>query len=108
MSNIEVSETEQYQNLATVTERHGRKCITLAIRTSLEGQALEVAIAEALNVATVIEFQISEIAKTQPWKIQQRHEQMQPRRQVITVNGKTIAKAVEAKRRAAGDTVIGE
>lgn len=108
MSNIEVNEVEQYRNMATVTERYGRKCITLVIRTDLSGKALEVAIAEALNAATVIEFQVSEIAKAQPWKVQVKWEAMQPRRQVITVNGQAIAKAVETKRRAAGDAVIGE
>jgi hypothetical protein len=104
---IEVSEVEQYRNLATVTEKHGRKCITLAVRTELEGRALEVAVAEALNAATVIEFQIGEIAKAQPWKIQAKWEQMQPQRQVVTVNGQSIAKIVEKKRAAGGDEVIG-
>lgn len=107
MAQIEVNEVEQYQNLATVTERDGRKAITLVVRTSLSGKALEVAIAEMLNAATVVEFQVSEIAQHQPWKIQLKHEAMQPRRQVITVSGKAIEKAVHAKRRAAGDQVIG-
>lgn len=105
-SGIEVNEVEQYQNLATVTEKNGRKAITLVIRTSLTGKALEVAIAEALNAATVIEFQVSEIAQHQPWKIQLKHEQLQPRRQTINVNAQSIEKAIHAKRKAAGDQVI--
>lgn len=103
---IEVVGTEQYRNLAQVVERHGRRAVNLVIRTDLEGKALEVFIAEALNATTVIEFQISEIAKHQPWKVQVRHEQMQPRREVITVNGKAIARAVEKKRAAAGDVEV--
>lgn len=106
-SGIEVNEVEQYQNLATVSERNGRKAITLVIRTSLTGKALEVAIAEALNAATVIEFQISEIAQYQPWKIQLKHEALQPRRQTINVSTEAIEKAIHAKRKAAGDQVIG-
>jgi hypothetical protein len=103
---IEVNEVEQYRNLATVREANGRKVITLAIKTDLDGKALEVAIAEMLNTATVIEFQISEIARHQPHKIDYRHDQLQPRRSTMTVNAQTIEKIVEAKRRAAGDTVI--
>lgn len=105
---IEVNEVEQYRNMAQCTERHGRKVITLAVRTDLQGKALEVAIAEMLNAATVIEFQVSEIAKAQPWKIQQKHDQLQPRRQQITVSAQAIEKAIHAKRKAAGDEVIGE
>lgn len=106
MSKIEVNEAEQYRNLATVRSEHGRTVITLAVRTELEGKALEVAVAEMLNVATVVEFQVSEIAQHQPWKIQAKHEQLQPRRSTITVNGKTIKGIVEKKRKAAGDVVI--
>lgn len=103
---IEVVESEQYRNMATVSERHGRKVITIAIRTDLTDKALEVAIAEMLNVATVVEFQVSEIARAQPWKIQAKHDAMQPRRDIITVNGKAIEKAIHTKRKAAGDVRI--
>lgn len=106
-SNIEVKETEQYHNLASITERNGRKCITLAIRTSLEGKALEVAVAEMLNASTVIEFQVSEIARHQPHKIDYRHDLLQPRRPTIAVNAQTIEKIVHQKRAAGGDVVIG-
>lgn len=103
---IEVTEADSYRNLAQVVEKHGRKAVNLVVRTSLEGKALEVAIAEMLNAATVIEFQISEIARHQPWKIQLKHEQLQPRRQTITVNGKSIEKAIGQKRKLAGDITI--
>lgn len=105
-SGIQVNETQQYQNLATIVERDGRRAFNLVIRTSLEGKAAEVALAEILNAATVIEFQVSEITINQPWKIQLKHEQLQPRRQVINVNAKTIEKVIAQKRRAAGDQVI--
>lgn len=103
---IEVNDAEQYRNLATFREDHGRGVVTIAIRTGLRGQPLEVAIAEMLNVATVVEFQVSEITKNQPWKIQAKHEQLQPRRSTITVNGKTIQKIIEQKRKAGADVVI--
>jgi len=106
-SPIQVNEKEQYHNLASVKEANGRKCITLAIRTSLTGKALEVAIAEMLNAATVIEFQVSEIAQHQPYKIDYKHDLLQPRRPVIAVNAQTIEKIVHQKRAAGGDTVIG-